>query len=85
MIEVHDQHQLTLNPPGDGDSRETTRSTKKKSMPFSFDRAYSETTEQQELFEYVGLELLEHSFNGFNTVSGSFWIAAVNLTYYPIL
>jgi hypothetical protein len=38
-------------------------------MPFSFDRAYDENTEQRTLFEYVGLELLEHAFNGFNTVS----------------
>ena len=35
----------------------------------SLDRSYGEDTEQQELFEYVGLEVLEHSFNGFNTVS----------------
>lgn len=38
-------------------------------MPFSFDRAYDEDTEQKTLFEYVGIELLEHAFNGFNTVS----------------
>ena len=36
-------------------------------MPFSFDRSYDEDTEQSTLFEYVGLDLLEHSFNGFNT------------------
>jgi hypothetical protein len=68
LIEVNGLHQLTLNPPSEGDSRENARATKKKAMPFSFDRAYDENTEQQELFEYVGLELLEHSFNGFNTV-----------------
>lgn len=67
LIEVTGQHQLVLNPPNESDSRENARSTKKRAMPFSFDRAYSEDTEQQELFEYVGLELLEHSFNGFNT------------------
>lgn len=70
LIEVKDEHQLVLQPPQEGDSRENARATKKKSMPFSFDRSYDENTEQRELFEYVGLELLEHSFNGFNTVSG---------------
>lgn len=72
MIEVTGQHQLVLNPAGEGDSRENTKATKKKAMPFSFDRAYGENTEQKELFEYVGLELLEHSFNGFNTVGHCF-------------
>lgn len=67
LIECKDQHQLVLNPPGEGDSRENAKATKKKAMPFSFDRSYDENTEQSELFEYVGLELLEHSFNGFNT------------------
>lgn len=68
LIDVNDSHQLVLNPPSEGDSRENAKATKKKAMPFSFDRAYGENTEQKELFEYVGLELLEHSFNGFNTV-----------------
>jgi kinesin family protein 1 len=67
LIEVVDQHQLVLNPPGEGDSRENARATKKKAMPFSFDRSYGEDTEQHELFDYVGEELLQHSFNGFNT------------------
>lgn len=68
LIEVKDQHQMVLSPPNSDDQRETNaRATKKKYMPFSFDRAYDENTEQRELFEYVGLELLEHSFNGFNT------------------
>lgn len=67
LIEFKDEHQLVLQPPSEGDSRENARATKKKHMPFSFDRAYDENTEQRELFEYVGLELLEHSFNGFNT------------------
>lgn len=66
---MNDQHQLVLNPPQEGDSKENARATKKKAMPFSFDRAYDEDTEQRTLFEYVGLDLLEHSFNGFNTVS----------------
>lgn len=69
LIEVTGQHQLVLSPPGEGDSRENARATKKKAMPFSFDRSYGPDTEQKELFEYVGLEVLEHSFNGFNTVS----------------
>lgn len=42
-------------------------------MPFSFDRSYDENTEQSTLFNYVGLELLEHAFNGFNTVSAPRW------------
>ncbi|UZJ55379.1 hypothetical protein CBS101457_004699 [Exobasidium rhododendri] len=67
LIEVTGQHQLVLSPPGEGDSRENARASKKKAMPFSFDRSYGEDTEQQELFEYVGLEVLEHSFSGFNT------------------
>ncbi|CAO1614618.1 unnamed protein product [Parajaminaea phylloscopi] len=67
LIAVNDQHQLVLNPPTEGDSKENARATKKKAMPFSFDRAYDEDTEQRTLFEYVGLELLEHAFNGFNT------------------
>jgi len=38
LIEVTGQHQLVLSPPGEGDSRENARATKKKAMPFSFDR-----------------------------------------------
>jgi hypothetical protein len=38
LIEVSDQHQLVLSPPGEGDSRENARASKKKAMPFSFDR-----------------------------------------------
>lgn len=56
-----------LNPPADADTKENAKATKKKVMPFSFDRAYDENTEQSTLFDYVGLDLLEHSFNGFNT------------------
>ncbi|PWN54268.1 kinesin-domain-containing protein [Violaceomyces palustris] len=67
LIEVKDQHQLVLSPPGEGDSRENSKATKKKAMPFSFDRAYDENTEQRTLFEYIGVELLAHAFNGFNT------------------
>ncbi|CAO1639083.1 unnamed protein product [Sympodiomycopsis kandeliae] len=67
LIEVKDQHQLVLNPPSESDSKENAKATKKKAMPFSFDRSYDEDTEQSTLFEYVGLDLLEHSFNGFNT------------------
>ncbi len=67
LIEFVDQHQLVLQPPSDGDARESSKATKKKSMPFSFDRAYDENTEQSELFEYIGVELLQHAFNGFNT------------------
>lgn len=68
LIDVNDEHQLVLNPPDSSDSRESnSRATKKKAMPFSFDRAYDENTEQRTLFEYVGVDLLEHSFNGFNT------------------
>ncbi|SPO31377.1 probable Kinesin-3 motor protein [Ustilago trichophora] len=67
LIEFVDDHQLVLQPPSEGDSRENTKATKKKSMPFSFDRAYDENTEQNTLFQYIGVELLEHAFNGFNT------------------
>lgn len=69
-----DSHQLVLNPPGEGDTRETnaaggSKATRKKAMPFSFDRAYDENTEQHELFDYVGLDVLKHAWEGFNTVS----------------
>ncbi|PWZ01286.1 kinesin-3 motor protein [Testicularia cyperi] len=67
LIEFVDDRQLVLTPPQEGDSRENAKATKKKAMPFSFDRAYDEHTEQSTLFEYVGLELLDHAFNGFNT------------------
>ncbi|KAJ1021854.1 hypothetical protein NDA16_003617 [Ustilago loliicola] len=67
LIEFVDDHQLVLQPPSEGDTRETSKATKKKSMPFSFDRAYDENTEQDTLFQFVGIELLEHAFNGFNT------------------
>lgn len=71
LIQVQDQHQLILHPSREGENRENARATKKKAMPFSFDRSYDEDTEQQTLFEYVGVDLLEHAFNGFNTVSSS--------------
>jgi kinesin family member 1 len=67
LIDIVDQHQLVLNPPLESDSRENAKATKKKPMPFSFDKSLGENTEQSELFEYIGEELLEHAFNGFNT------------------
>ncbi|PWN46193.1 putative kinesin-3 motor protein [Ceraceosorus guamensis] len=67
LVDFTDQTQLVLNPPSEGDSKENARATKKKAMPFSFDRAYDENTEQQELFEYVGLDVLKQAFDGFNT------------------
>ncbi|KAN0062413.1 hypothetical protein ACQY0O_005297 [Thecaphora frezii] len=62
-----DDHQLVLSPPTEGDTKENAKASKKKAMPFSFDRAYDENTEQATLFNYIGIELLEHAFNGFNT------------------
>ncbi len=67
LIDVIDQHQLVLQPPGETDTRENAKATKKKPMPFSFDRSFGENTEQHEVFDYIGVELLEHAFNGFNT------------------
>lgn len=67
LIEFVDQHQLILSPPNEADTKENSKATKKKSMPFSFDRAYDEHTEQDDLFQYIGVELLQHAFNGFNT------------------
>lgn len=68
LVEFVDQHQLVLQPPpSEGDSKDNSKATKKKTMPFSFDRAYDENTEQDTLFQYIGVELLEHAFNGFNT------------------
>ena len=70
LVDVVDEHQLVLNPPPDTDPKAAAnKATKKGSMPFSFDRSYDENTEQRTLFEYVGIELLSHAFNGFNTVS----------------
>lgn len=72
LIEVTGEHQLVLSPPP-ADTKDTqhqsSKATVKKAMPFSFDRSYDENTEQRTLFEYVGLDLLQHAFNGFNTVS----------------
>jgi len=72
LIEVNGDHQLVLLPPP-SDTKDTTqqnaKATVKKAMPFSFDRSYDENTEQKTLFEYVGRDLLQHAFNGFNTVS----------------
>ncbi|KAK0547296.1 hypothetical protein OC846_003155 [Tilletia horrida] len=67
LIDVIDDHQLVLNPPQESDPKNAGKATKKGAMPFSFDRSYDENTEQRTLFEYVGLELLDHAFNGFNT------------------
>lgn len=67
LVEFIDHHQLVLQPPNESDTRESAKATKKKSMPFSFDRAYDENTEQDTLFQYIGIELLQHAFNGFNT------------------
>ncbi|KAK0560480.1 hypothetical protein OC844_003733 [Tilletia horrida] len=68
LIDVIDDHQLVLNPPQEGDAKTGgNKATKKGAMPFSFDRSYDENTEQRTLFEYVGIELLSHAFNGFNT------------------
>ncbi|KDN52110.1 kinesin-domain-containing protein [Tilletiaria anomala UBC 951] len=67
LVDVVDSHQLVLNPPNETDTRENAKATKKKPMPFSFDRSFDENTEQHEVFDYVGIELLEHAFNGFNT------------------
>ncbi|TKY87059.1 hypothetical protein EX895_003736 [Sporisorium graminicola] len=68
LVEFVDQHQLVLQPPSnEADSKDNSKATKKKTMPFSFDRAYDENTEQDTLFQYIGVELLEHAFNGFNT------------------
>ncbi|KAE8271575.1 hypothetical protein A4X09_0g756 [Tilletia walkeri] len=68
LIDVIDEHQLVLNPPQESDPKGGGgKGTKKATMPFSFDRSYDENTEQRTLFEYVGVELLSHAFNGFNT------------------
>ncbi|GAC95130.1 hypothetical protein PHSY_002705 [Pseudozyma hubeiensis SY62] len=67
LIEFVDKQQLVLSPPNEADTRENSKATKKKSMPFSFDRAYDEHTQQDDLFQYIGVELLQHAFNGFNT------------------
>ncbi|KAE8230153.1 hypothetical protein CF326_g4853 [Tilletia indica] len=68
LIDVIDEHQLVLNPPQESDPKGGGgKGTKKATMPFSFDRSYDENTEQRTLFEYVGVELLQHAFNGFNT------------------
>ncbi|SPO40546.1 probable Kinesin-3 motor protein [Pseudozyma flocculosa] len=67
LIEFNGDKQLVLSPPQEGDTKENAKASKKKSMPFSFDRAYDENTEQSTLFNYIGIELLEHAFNGFNT------------------
>ena len=67
LIDVVDQKQLVLNPPNETDTRENIKATKKKPMPFSFDRSFDENTEQHEVFDYIGVDLLEHAFNGFNT------------------
>ncbi|CAD6899738.1 unnamed protein product [Tilletia controversa] len=66
LIDVIDDHQLVLNPPQETGAN-GAKAAKKATMPFSFDRSYDENTEQRTLFEYVGVELLAHAFNGFNT------------------
>ncbi|WVR08515.1 hypothetical protein IAU60_005570 [Kwoniella sp. DSM 27419] len=53
----------------------SARATEKKSMPFSFDKSYWSAgsredpnyASQQTLYEDLGVELLDHSFEGFNT------------------
>lgn len=67
LIDVTSPTSLVLSPPPGGDTKENARATKKKPMPFSFDRMFPEDTEQFELFDFVGEDLLQHAFAGFNT------------------
>ena len=67
-------NQTFLDPPEELAQQKSARATERKTMPFSFDKSYWSAGDrddpkycsQQTLFEDLGRELLDHSFNGFN-------------------
>ena len=67
-------NQTFLDPPEEQAQQKSARATERKTMPFSFDKSYWSAGDrddpkycsQQTLFEDLGRELLDHSFNGFN-------------------
>lgn len=69
LIDIVDERQLVLNPfPSESEQNEkNARATKKKPVPFSFDRMFGEKTKQHEVFDFMGVELIDHAFAGFNT------------------
>nr|GAT46132.1 kinesin-like protein [Mycena chlorophos] len=68
-------NQTFIDPPEAGSAQDTSkRATERKTLAFSFDKSYWSAGDrddprycsQQTLYEDLGVELLDHSFNGFN-------------------
>ncbi|KAJ7067845.1 kinesin-like protein [Mycena amicta] len=67
-------NQTFIDPPETGTAQDSKRATERKTLSFSFDKSYWSAGErdeprycsQQTLYDDLGVELLDHSFNGFN-------------------
>ncbi|KAF8211660.1 kinesin-like protein [Mycena galopus ATCC 62051] len=63
-----------IDPPESGSAQDSKRATERKTIAFSFDKSYWSAgprdepgyASQETLYNDVGKELLDHSFNGFN-------------------
>ncbi|KAJ7666502.1 kinesin-like protein [Mycena rosella] len=63
-----------IDPPESGSAQDSKRATERKTIPFSFDKSYwsagprdePQYCSQETLYNDLGKELLDHSFNGFN-------------------
>ncbi|KAF7301241.1 Kinesin-like protein [Mycena indigotica] len=67
-------NQTMIDPPEVGSAQDSKRATERKTLSFSFDKSYWSAGDrdeprycsQQTLYDDLGVELLDHSFNGFN-------------------
>jgi hypothetical protein len=63
-----------IDPPESGSAQDSKRATERKTITFSFDKSYwsagprdePQYCSQETLYNDLGKELLDHSFNGFN-------------------
>ncbi|KAJ7727890.1 kinesin-like protein [Mycena metata] len=69
-----DGNQTLIDPPEAGTAQDSKRATERKTIAFSFDKSYWSAgprdepryCSQETLYNDLGKELLDHSFNGFN-------------------
>ncbi|KAJ7047871.1 kinesin-like protein [Mycena alexandri] len=67
-------NQTMIDPPETGSAQDSKRATERKTIAFSFDKSYwsagprdePQYCSQETLYNDLGKELLDHSFNGFN-------------------
>ncbi|KAJ7163847.1 kinesin-like protein [Mycena crocata] len=67
-------NQTFIDPPESGSAQDSKRATERKTISFSFDKSYwsagprdePKYCSQETLYNDLGKELLDHSFNGFN-------------------